>query len=77
MTFSNADTFWVVNWSTDVDGQCNFIGRQWPTITGQTVEAAMGGGWLKTIHHDDQELVKVELGLAARSERPFRIVGQA
>jgi PAS domain S-box-containing protein len=70
------DTFWVVNWSTDVDGQCKFIGRQWPIITGQTAEAAMGEGWLKAFHADDLELVKGELGLAGRSERPFQIVAR-
>ena len=76
MTVSNMDTFWVVNWSTDVDGQCNYIGGQWPTITGQTADAAMGGGWLKTIHPEDLELVTVELGLASGSERPFQILAR-
>ena len=76
MTFSNMDTFWVVNWSTDVDGKCNSISRQWTIITGQTAEAAMGEGWLKAIHADDLELVKVELGLAGRAERPFQIVAR-
>ncbi|HEY8125501.1 MAG TPA: PAS domain S-box protein [Methylocystis sp.] len=76
MTLLNMDTLWVVNWSTDVDGQCTHIGRQWPTITGQTAEAAMAGAWLKTFHPDDRELVKVELGLAGRSERPFQIVAR-
>ncbi|CCJ08159.1 PAS domain S-box protein [Methylocystis sp. SC2] len=76
MTFSHMDTFWVVNWTTDVAGQCDYIDRQWPRITGQTAEAAMGGGWLDAIHQDDLERVKVELGLASGSERPFQIVAR-
>lgn len=76
MTFSSMDAFWVVNWTTDVAGQCDYIDRQWPRITGQTAEAAMGGGWLNAIHQDDLEQVKVELGLASGSERPFQIMAR-
>ncbi|MCQ4188315.1 PAS domain S-box protein [Methylocystis suflitae] len=70
------DAFWVVNWTTDVAGQCDYIDRQWPRITGQTAGAAMGGGWLDAIHQDDLEQVKVELGLASGLQRPFQIVAR-
>ncbi len=76
MTFSKMDTFWVVNWSTDVAGQCDYIDRQWLRMTGQTAEAAMGEGWLDAIHQDDLEQVKVQLALARESERPFQIVAR-
>ncbi|MGJ0426107.1 PAS domain S-box protein [Methylocystis sp.] len=76
MTLSNMDAFWVVNWTTDVAGQCDYMDRQWPRITGQTAEAAMGGGWLDAVHQDDLERVKVELDLASGSQRPFQIVAR-
>jgi len=74
MNFSNADRFWVVNWSTDCDGRCASIDPQWQGITGQKPERALGEGWLEAVHQDDQEQAKTQLARARRSERSFQVI---
>jgi PAS domain S-box-containing protein len=39
----------------DAEGQCTYVNQRWSEITGRPAEAAMGNGWLETIHSDDQE----------------------
>lgn len=69
-----ADEFWIVNWSTNCDGMCDRIDAEWSRITGQTIDAALGKGWLAAIHDDDREQVKAELNRARQSIRPFKII---
>jgi PAS domain S-box-containing protein len=39
----------------DAAGQCTYVNPRWSEMTGRPAVAAMGTGWLQTIHPDDQE----------------------
>ena len=73
---SSIGAFWVVNWSTDERGRCDHIDPRWLELTGQTVSAAKGDGWLETLHPDDREPVKAELSAALDSKRAFRFTAR-
>ncbi len=76
MNFSRLDAFWVVNWSIDDGGLCDYIDPHWREFTGQAADAARGDGWLETIHPDDRNHVKAELNDARRSERSFQLTAR-
>ena len=42
---------------TDEMGQCTYVNPRWCEITGLDAESAMGNGWSKSIHVDDQSRV--------------------
>jgi len=68
-----ADHAPVMIWVTDPDGACTYLNRQWYDFTGQTVEEALGLGWLSAVHPDDaDEAGRVFLTANARCE-PFRL----
>lgn len=39
----------------DARGQCTYVNDRWSEMTGISAAAAMGMGWLQTIHPDDRE----------------------
>lgn len=50
-----ADASPATLWLTDPNGHCTFLSRQWYESTGQTQEEALGLGWTKATHPEDQE----------------------
>ncbi|XWW44477.1 PAS domain S-box protein [Fibrella sp. USSR17] len=40
-------------WTTQLDGYCNYLNKQWYDFTGQTQKEAEGFGWLEATHPDD------------------------
>jgi len=38
-------------------GQCVYVNDRWSEMTGRPAAAAMGSGWLETVHPDDLELI--------------------
>lgn len=54
---------------TDGNGQCLNVNSAWTALTGQTVEQALGMGWLAVIHPDDHDKV-----LAEGDEHEFRLL---
>lgn len=50
-----ADDAPVMIWVTDVEGMNTFVSRGWLTATGQTLDEALGEGWLACVHPDDVE----------------------
>jgi PAS domain S-box-containing protein len=74
MRSSDTSDFWLVSWATDSDGHCLEIGSAWRRITGQSVDAASGDGWLQTIHPDDRDPLKAKFTQAADLRRPFKTV---
>jgi PAS domain S-box-containing protein len=42
-------------WRTEVQGQCDFVNRQWTAFTGLTPAQSAGLGWTNAIHPDDRE----------------------
>ncbi len=51
-------------WTTDPDGQCDYLSNQWIEYTGIPLSEQLGMGWLKALHPDDLERVR-EAWLAA------------
>ncbi|MDH4127761.1 MAG: DUF3365 domain-containing protein [Spirochaetota bacterium] len=45
---------------TDADGHCIYVNERWSTITGFSQNDALGNGWLKGIHYDDNVNVSLE-----------------
>ncbi len=56
---------------TDILGRCVYTNRRWQEITGLNPELALGDGWARAIHPDDQNDVFAEWIRATRSEREF------
>jgi PAS domain S-box-containing protein len=45
----------AILWICEKDGFCTYISRQWCNFTGQSVDEALGFGWLDAVHDDDRE----------------------
>ncbi|WP_026734556.1 hybrid sensor histidine kinase/response regulator [Fischerella sp. PCC 9605] len=44
-------------WICTTNGECEYLNQRWYEFTGQTVEQAMGFGWLEVVHPDDIQRV--------------------
>lgn len=67
-----ADHSPVMVWVTDPGGECAFVNRSWRDFTGLTLEDALHGGWLKTVHQDDQGATDTSFREASAQREPFR-----
>jgi PAS domain S-box-containing protein len=56
---------------TDARGYMTFINHQWTHVTGQPVEAAMGGGWFTRVHPDDLAGTADDFRFAIESAQPM------
>ncbi len=65
---SMADGAPVMIWMSDPSGAGIFCNKMWLALTGQSYEEALGYGWLKAIHPDDQKRVE-QIFLAASARR--------
>ena len=45
----------LVVWTASVAGQCNYVNDAWLKFTGQTLDQALGPGWLEAIHPSDRD----------------------
>ncbi|MEW6492886.1 MAG: diguanylate cyclase [Cyanobacteriota bacterium] len=50
-----ANTAPVLLWISDTEGLCTFFNKPWLEFTGQTLEQAVGKGWIECIHESDRE----------------------
>lgn len=50
-----ANSMPVIVWTTDAEGQVDFMNRQWVHFTGQSETDALGTGWVEVVHFDDVE----------------------
>jgi PAS domain S-box-containing protein len=72
-----ADGLPVAIWMADLDGSCTYCNREWIEMTGRSLQAHFGYGWLESVHLDDQTasldayLRAVQSGTSFRTE--FRI----
>jgi PAS domain S-box-containing protein len=60
-----------VVWVASPDGEMLEDSPDWRSITGQTEEAFLGGGWLESIHPEDRERVQRDWRECLRSGRIF------
>ncbi|WP_164104663.1 hybrid sensor histidine kinase/response regulator [Candidatus Laterigemmans baculatus] len=68
-----ANTAPVVIWVTDVSGYCTFINEHWARLVGQSVEQALGFGWLERIHPEDRELAKSQFVAATERKSDLQL----
>ncbi|MDR3590744.1 MAG: PAS domain S-box protein [Negativicutes bacterium] len=47
--------FPTIIWRSDFDHENEYINENWHLLTGQSVEQALGHGWLEMIHPDDRD----------------------
>lgn len=58
--------------STDINGQCDYVNQRWCEIAGLSPAQALGAGWISAIHPDDRLRVAEEWQHATRSGQTFR-----
>jgi PAS domain S-box-containing protein len=61
----------TILWATSPSGGFSFITRGWQDYTGQSVEQALGTGWLEPVHADNRERARRILDDAAARQEPF------
>ncbi|MCX5904376.1 MAG: PAS domain S-box protein [Proteobacteria bacterium] len=44
---------------TDAAGSCTYVNQRWCEMSGLTPEEARGDGWIKALHEDDREEIRV------------------
>ena len=44
---------------TDLDGNTTYVNKAWCKISGLSGEVALGVGWLKAVHPEDQNRLKI------------------
>lgn len=49
-----ADAAPIMIWMTEADGYCSYANKKWYAFTGLPAKAAVGSGWLNSIHPGDQ-----------------------
>jgi len=68
-----ADHAPLMMWVTEPDGSCTYLNRRWYEFTGQTEAEALGLGWTKATHPDDEKMAAEAFIAAASAQAPFRI----
>jgi PAS domain S-box-containing protein len=65
------DSMPAVLWTTDPNGSCNYLNKQWYDITGQTEENSIGFGWIAATHPDEQADLTEKFKAANSARKPF------
>jgi len=63
----------VTIWMENPDRQCTYVNQSWLNLTGQSIEGALGTGWVSAMHPDD---VGPSLDIHARAyqrREPFQV----
>ncbi|HEY8383463.1 MAG TPA: PAS domain S-box protein [Microvirga sp.] len=68
-----ADNAPVMMWVTDPSGSCIYLNRRWYEFTGQHEDEALGLGWTKATHPDDQTMAEETFLAANAAQAPFRV----
>lgn len=65
-----ADSSPAILWTTNAEGECTYLSRQWYELTGGAAPQDLGFEWFKKIHANDFEVEEFLIATAER--RPFR-----
>lgn len=68
-----ADNAPTILWTTDADGVCTYLSRQWYEFTGGTAAQDLGFGWLERVHPGDLGPTRAIFLGANHKHVPFRI----
>ncbi|MGP3697148.1 sensor domain-containing protein [Rhodobacter sp. NSM] len=66
-----ADDAPVMIWVTDVEGRNVFVSRGWLCATGQSIEEALGEGWIDAVHPEDRDATLAVSEDAKRRRVPY------
>lgn len=55
----------------DPEGSCVFVNREYQHLTGLAASDALGLGWLRCVHHDDQMRVRLAWEWAVQNQERF------
>jgi diguanylate cyclase (GGDEF)-like protein/PAS domain S-box-containing protein len=58
---------------TDPAGKCTYVNQKWLEISGMTMDDALGDGWARAIHTDDQDRVYSEWNDSVSNDRAFSL----
>lgn len=66
-----------MTWSASADGALEYVGERWSEVRGLSADAALGDGWLETLHPDDRArtvaLWKTHLATGEPYNNSFRV----
>jgi len=65
------DTIPMTAWSTDRDGNCDFVNQRWLAYAGLSLEEVLGWGWESAIHPDDLPGLNAEWKSCLASGKPM------
>jgi PAS domain S-box-containing protein len=63
----------AILWIADPDASWSFVSRGWQDYTGQSEEAALGFGWLESVHPEDRDETKRIILEATRKREAFSL----
>ncbi|WP_363350883.1 PAS domain S-box protein [Methylocystis echinoides] len=63
---------WAASFEADDIGQFSHVDAAWGRVTGQTVGATLGFGWLDVLHDDDRASLRAAFDSALRQGAPFQ-----
>jgi PAS domain S-box-containing protein len=61
----------LVIWTTDNQGECNFLSSKWQQLTGKPVEEGLNRSWFNFIHPDDRDNVLMSWTGCFHARKPF------
>ncbi len=64
----------ILIWTTDLEGQCDYLNQPWLEFTGRKLEHELGEGWLKGIHPGDRRRFKAMYEGAFAQQEPFSLI---
>lgn len=60
-----------VQWTATADGAIEMVSPRWQELTGQSIEAALGNGWIASLHPSDVAPTLAAWKVAVRTGKPF------
>lgn len=63
----------VLIWSTDAEGRCIFVNRNWLTFTGRTPDQEIGDAWPASLHPDDAVAFRRNYAAATAQRRSYQL----
>jgi PAS domain S-box-containing protein len=66
-----ADSLPVAVWMSDTDASHNYFNKPWLELTGRTLSAELGVGWLENVHPDDRATCQGTYLRAFHARQPF------
>jgi PAS domain S-box-containing protein len=58
---------------TDAMGYCTYVNERWCSISGLTLESALGDGWRQGLYSEDRQAISDEWYRSAQEDRPFSL----